>query len=230
MSLPRTSDGKPIYATDMFPIGYYLYVTGAGDDSSVGDGPEFYVESEAEGNSYVEWYYQDQYRLAGGDFVWENGVLGDWVSYEVIAEATSVTLNESNTGNCVLVDSPLGEDTLIVPVANNGTHDVDLEDCVPVPSSEHTGYWQWSNAPIGIGDVSTTSGNGDYHLLTVGVTLSRFVNKLVMLGSGKRDIDVSNISPKVVLPHWKHKVTIHNSGHTGLKATWSFYGARARTR
>jgi hypothetical protein len=126
-------------------------------------------------------------------------------------------------GNCNVVNG------VIVPANGDGAYDVELSTANPVLTPLKDGYWEWDFPPMGKGTVTMGEpGKSQAHLIAAPVTLIRFVNR-VQLFDGRMDFTIPAVEPKIVLPHWKGKVTIHNSGHTGLKVCWYFTVARIRT-
>jgi hypothetical protein len=106
---------------------------------------------------------------------------------------------------------------------------------VPVPAyganSVLAGYWDWSEPDTGLGTIqgSPTPGHAAYHLFAVQVPLVKFVNRMPLLGSGAMDMQPPPIKSKKMLPHWRGRVTLHNTGHAGLKVAWYLATARAST-
>lgn len=226
----RMSDGSAFVSPCMFPAGVYLYLTGSGDSAQArGGGDAFLLSSEAAGDVTAEWSFQDWVLAAGGGVAFKDAVPGDHVSLLIYAPATPVT-STPGTGNCNLVDPGVGAAILIVPAAGNGDYTVDLAACSPVPSSDYTGFYEWNYPHTGKGTVSVgVPQQSKYNLFTVDIPLVRFVNKLPLIGSGLCDITIPAVEPKIILPHWKGKATLHNSGHTGLKLSWWLALARIQT-
>ena len=242
---PTTADGKQIVLPCLFPGGVYLFVCGATDSETVrGEGDLLTVSSEGAGDTTVNMDpFLDFVYVAGGTLVFEGGALGDWFSARMVCPATVPVVNETNTGNCNLMDCPpcpgVPEGTkLIVPAANNGTHDVDLATAVPVPSHDPeedgtgTGFYNWNEPTSGVGrgTISAVPGmTGDYHLLDHEVQLVNFVNRVPLLGSGNYEVSLPAVKPKKMLPHWYGRMVLHNTGHTGLKAALMIITARKVT-
>jgi hypothetical protein len=235
LSVPMTSDGKPIFQPSMFPGGVFLYVTGAGDTTVRGNGQAFAVESEAAGEVATEFNFKDWVYLASGGLMWQGAQFGDWVNFEFYAPATVVTPNGTQTGNCNLVDPGIGAAILIVPANGDGSYDVDLSQAKPVPAygadGASNGYWEWTEPDVGSGavSVSPSPGAGGWHLYAAAIPLVKFINRLHLLGAGAMDMNPPAIKSKKMLPHWKGKVTLHNEGHTGLKVAWYLATARVQT-
>lgn len=227
---PKAIDGTPISLPCLFPAGVYLYIAGAGDDATNGRGAgqEFNASRATQGESVVEWAFNDLVYLAGGGASFVGAELGDWASLETVAPATAVTPNGSNTGNCNVVDG------VIVPAAGNGAYDVDLATAVPVPAitdDGYNGYWEWDYPVVGKGTISVGApGTAHFHLIAAEVKLVRFANKLQLLGGGDLDMTLPAVEPKAMLPHWKGRLTLHNhTGHAGLQVVWFLHTARVAT-
>lgn len=240
MASPKTSDGKPIVLASLFPGGVLYYVTGAGDGASTrGDGEVFGLQVSGTSPSDpdpVEFDFCDWVYMSGGSLRWDNAVFGDYVSLELIIPATPAPTSTPGAGNCNLVTGPYGASTLIVPAAGNGSHTVDLDTAIPIPASDEVlgtanGFWEWSNPDTGHGSVTAgTPGAAQWHLMTVEVIGARFLNRLMLLGTGREDIDPP-IKPKKILPHWKFRVTVHSAGRPSgtLDLVWTTKGGRVRT-
>lgn len=242
---PTTSDGKQIVLPCLFPGGVYLFVCGATDsETERGEGDLLTISSETSGDTVVDMDpFLDFVYVAGGTLLFEGGQLGDWFSARMVCPATEVVVNESNTGNCTLTECPAcpgipADAKIIVPAAGNGTHDVDLETATPVPTHDPeeggagSGFYTWNEPATGVGRgtiVAVPGMTGDYHLLDHEVQLVAFVNRVPLLGSGQLDVSVQSVKPKKLLPHWNGRMTLHNTGHTGLKAALMIVTARKVT-
>jgi len=229
---PTTSDGKQIMLPNLFPGGVTLYYAGSGDHATNGrgEGTLFQKGSTAQEDATVEWQFNDWVYVAGADVVYSGAVLGDWLTLEVFAPATSVAVNESNEGDCNVVDG------VIVPAAGNGGYDVTLATAVPVPafveeSDSPTGYWDWDEPNEGKGTItaSATPGSARWHLIAANLYLARFACKKPMLGTTFENIVVPAIKPKKILPQWKWKLTMHNSTTKSLDLGWTLVTARSTT-
>ena len=233
LASPSTADGTPVFLPCLFPSGVYLYVTSAGDGESTrgaGDLLVFKSDTEEDVVKYVQFldacYEADAIiQFIGGD---TDGTDADYVEVEVVAPATVVEPNVGNTGNCNVVNH------VIVPAAGNGAYDVDLEEAVPVPAKDSegnpNGYWNLSVIMIGKGTITPNVGGvGSYHLLDVETKLIRHGNKCILLGSNNIEVSMPVVEPKVLLPQWKGKITVHNYGHTGLKVAVTLKLARVLT-
>lgn len=221
----RATDGSLFTSPCIFPAGVYLYITSSGDGSGIGDGPAFLMSSEAIGDTTLEFSFLDWVLMAGGASFSEGAQRGDWASFEVYCPATAVTPNAEGTGNCNVVNN-----VVIVPAAGNGAFDVDLALANPILTPLKDGFWEWDFPLTGKGSVSVGDpGKAGAHLLTVDKPLVRFANRIQLMGNGERNFSIPAIEPKIMLPHWKGKVTLHNAGHTGLAMCWHLLVSRTRT-
>lgn len=217
---PKQKDGSPYFSPCMFPTGVYLYITGADDK----DAP-FYCVSSSPGDSSFFFEFEDRVLIAGGGVTFRNAEPGDWVSMEVMCPATPITVNQSGTGNCNIVNG------IIVPAAGNGTHDVDLSTANPVITPDKNGFWEWDFPEVGRGTVSMgVPGASSCHLIAVDVPLTSFVNRSHVIGGCSMDFTIPAIEPKIFLPHWRVKVTVHHGeGTNQLALSWYITTARAKT-
>lgn len=217
---PVATDGSPFVSPCIFPSGVYLQLLGASDDSSV----EFQITSEEHGEIVKEWGYNDWVLMAGGGMVTEGGKAGDWCSLSVYCPATVVVPNAGGTGNCNVVNG------IIVPAAMDGAFDVDLDEANPVLTPLKDGFWEWSFSLTGRGVVTIGDpGKAGAHLVAADYLLARFAHRLPIIGNQHFNLTIPAIEPKIVLPQWKTKVSVHNSGHTGLVVGWYLTVARVKT-
>lgn len=233
---PKGSDGTPATLPCLFPNGVYLYLAGSGDSTTErGAGDPFVVSRDTSGDSTAEWSYLDWVLIAGGGMSFKGAEAGDYATMEIYAPATVVTPNGGGTGNCNLVDPGVGAAILIVPAAGDGAYDVDLDAAVPVPAwnvvtGACSGFYEWDKPSTGKGTITVSTPQAShFNLFAVAIPLIRFANKLPLLGNGVLDFNIPAVEPKMILPHWKGKVTLHNSGHTGLVGAWYMTTARMQT-
>lgn len=220
--VPTTTDGKPQMVPNLLPSWASLYFTGQGDtrQDGLGAGQPFMVSSEASGDTVVEWIFTDQIFLVGGTVIFNSSELGDHMDYVVVAPATptgvgatKVTLVPYNGGH-VIVPDPSGAST------------IDLTNVGLVPTGG-AGYWDWDAPTQGYGTITPNyTGKGNYTLFDFEVTLGHPMVSMHILGNGKLDFMMPNITPMRVMPQWKHRAIVHNSGHTGLKLAWLIVGGR----
>lgn len=233
MGIPKTSDGKPIFLPNLFPGNVFLYITGVGDTANaIGDGTEFTNASNVAGTTTTEWQFRDWVYLSGGTVITSDAVFGDKISMMLYAPASTVSANVGNTGNCNLYALGGGKN-MVLPAAGNGAYD--LVSGVPVPSYDEgngeipDGYWDWSNPDTGLGTLSAAPNEGGYNLFDFPVNLVSFIKNIPLIGTGPVNIPIPAIKPKKVLPHWKFKVSLVNSGNSNLKVGWFLVTARRTT-
>ena len=179
----------------------------------------------------------------------------DWIDVDLIAPASEVTVNGTNTGNCILY--PLGFANLIVPVPGVGTHNVDITSAVnanlqgpnpirvskavPVPAENtsgyittYNGYWDWDEST---GVITPNYDQlGQFNLFDAQLTLTNWISKWsVWTGdvTYKNDFFIHNKGARV-LPHWRvHVTTTRDVSHapTDPPVIYSvaFYIARRQT-
>lgn len=230
---PMSSDGRPVLLPTTFPGWVTMYITSRGDSTTVrGGGISLQLTRDLIGTSTLEFSFMDAYYLAAGRVQFQGAELGDHISLEAYAPATALT-STPGAGNVNIV-SPGGgaPDILIVP-AVNGSHTLDYSTAIPVPAYDEwsgisTGAWEWNDPLTGSGTVSPVT-SGRYNLYSIPINLARFVNELSLLGSGGKNLGVENIKSKYMLPQWKLKVSLYNSGHLGLKVSWDMVMARFKT-
>lgn len=229
----RTTDGKPVQLQNQFPEDVLMYLAGAGDapGGDRGAGPLFNLSSDTGGNVNLDFTFNDWVYLLGGMLGVEGGELGDWIGYQIYAAATPVTPNPG-AGNCNLVDPGVGSTILIVP-AVGGDYDVDLGNAFLVPAEDAdgdpNGYYEWDFPDEGKGTISPgTPGASHYNLFTIQIDLVTYVARQPFLGNCDIPINYP-VRPKIILPHWTSRVTLHNGGHAGLKSAWSLTTARKKS-
>lgn len=217
---PMATDGSPFVSPCMFPAGVYLQMFGSSDDGSV----LFQASSDSLGDSVLEWSNRDWVLMAGGGLAVKGGEPGDWISLDVFCPATPTVHNPAHTGNCNVVNG------VIVPANGDGLSDVDLALANPVLTPLRDGYWSWNFPNTGRGTVTVGEpGRSQAHLLTSSYPLAAFARKLPVIGSQHYDLTVPAVEPKIILPHWRTRVTLHNGGHAGLAAGWYLTVARVQT-
>jgi len=233
---PKGSDGTPAVLPCLFPNGVYLYLGGSGDtEAGRGAGAPFVLSKDTTGDLSTTWSYNDWVLIAGGGLSYKEGQPGDYATLEILAPATPVVPNAENQGNCNLIDPGIGAAILIVPAAGNGAFDVDLSQAAPVPAwntitGVGSGFYEWDKPPTGKGTISIGLPQAaHFNLFAIEIPLVRFINKLSLLGDGVLNFNTSAIEPKLILPHWQCKGTIHNNGHEGLVCSWYLTLARSQT-
>lgn len=238
---PKTADGRPIVLSSAMADEREVQHTGCGDDVDNGIrlvGTNFMLTSSGIESATVEWQFINPVDVAGGVIRFQNAVLGDYVDYEIYAPATTGT---ENVGAGWFDKYPIGAGVnMYVP---NGTHtgdwDLDLDEplnenvsftkVVPIPASAGDGWFDYDIDT----DTCTLNGNGEggYYLFDFDCALSKFINRIWLLGTSKEDLAVpASYGAKRLLPQWKHKVTIyHSTDSATLEAVWRLFLGRANT-
>ena len=220
--VPTDSDGKPQMIPNLLPSWTSLYFTGQGDDRAlgIGLGQAFVCTSDVGGDSIVEWIFTDEVYLVGGSVVFTGANIGDTMDYTVVAPATP-----TGSGTTKVTKVAYGSGNVLVANAS-GADVIDLTNCSLVPSPKQ-GYWDWDEPETGWGTITPNyEGKGNYSMFDFEVLLGHPLVHLHVLGTGKMEFIMSNITPMRVIPSWKHRAVVHNSGHDSLKLAWMFLGGR----
>lgn len=233
LTLPD-EDGRLIVSPGLYPDFLNQCFTSESDDITNGlrGGGNPFVISVADGTSTVttEYRFIDYCQILGGDIRVFNANIDDRFTADVYAEATPVTVNNTNTGNCNLVPIGVGAN-IIVPAMGDGTHDIDLDApenanvagdptnplspvfisrASPVPSRAEdntpTGYWDWSRQT---GGITPAPGTGTYNLFDFPMTLVKYVNKISVYGGNSmfKQSLLLNHRGGPFLPHWRIRTT-----------------------
>lgn len=233
---PRAADGKPFVLPNIFPGEVLLNFTGCSDTVSPPErfgGALFGVQQVGVGDAVQTLDFLDGVFLAGGHIDWSGGSWGSYVYFELVAPASTVKAPASpGTGNCNLVPTGLNFN-IILPAAGNGAYDLDA--AVPVPAfadetNEPNGYWNYSEPWVGKGVTSAGSpGTSKYNLFDVPLELAHFAKIHLFRPDGQRDLIAPAIKPKWILPEWKMKVAVHNTGAGTLSVVWDLLIARRKS-
>lgn len=242
--LPHTSDGKLIHLVNLFPGNVNLNYAGYGDDVTAGtrhDGAALTESMSASGDDVTEFQFMEWLYLAGGMVVVKDGAVGDHISYKIYAPATAGTSNAGAGAYDKVEIIPSSGLHIYVPNADTtGDWDLDLTETfngnvgftkvVPVPNEANKGYFDWDAAEV---VALNAQGEGRFDLFDFDVDLTEFVSKVSLLsGNPPRELSftVPAIKPKRILPHWKHKVTVHHAGGgNSLDVAWYLYTGRLKT-
>jgi hypothetical protein len=89
--------------------GTYLYITSKGDDIANnirGKGSSLIIDNTIDKSStkIIETQFIDNIFMKDGIIFWENAVLGDTISLELVLPANVPFLSETTTGNAVIID------------------------------------------------------------------------------------------------------------------------------
>lgn len=218
---PISSDNRPYFAPNMFPLGYLTEFTGTSDDVANGvkaDGDLLTLSSTVVETKTLDMQFIAKYYLAGGAASWKGAVLGDWVKFELHAPATVGTSNE---GAGVYDKYALGGGAnMFIPNATQtGDWDlnlteklnanVDFTKVVPVPASAQNGFFDWD---VDTGLVTLNAGQkGRYNIFDFDVGMHAFVQKVPLVGESSQLYTVPAVKPYLCLPHWRIRLAIYNS-------------------
>ena len=225
---PRTAtDGKMLMRSSAYSLGTRLYITGVADDrvDGVGKGIHFKKEHSDSGFcDWVSWQFNDWVELGGGG-MWYNGAsFGDYVQFRMYAPATTITVNETNEGNCI-IHPTYG---ILIP-SETGTHDVDLETAdQAIPLLTSGGFWNWSYPDTGCGTFEAApNGNGNCNLLPAEYAIHTYVSDVHVLGDGFLSVTFPGVDPTRFLPQWKMAFRVYNTDGTHtIQLVWELEVAR----
>jgi len=227
-------------------------------DAARGTGPMFEVDASpnnlngSNNTAPFEFGFVDPVWIAGGSLVPRGAEFGDTCSLQLIAPASTVVEAPGLDGNCMRVNHLTGlpdqNGLLIVPwtagAPGAGTHNVDLDTAVPIPygddwvdQTEGYCFWNWTDGGtdpplIGRGAISPNyEKKGRFNLLATEVTLVTHARSIPMHGtSSQQTLTLAAIETKLLLPHWKFRVWVHNhTAHEGLKVAFWLDLGRAKT-
>lgn len=216
---PVAADGKPFVLPNSFPGEVLLNFTGSSDKVSPEErfgGDLFSLEAVGVGDETFTIDFLDGVFLAGGHIEWDGGSQGSYVYFELVAPAsTTVAPGTPGTGDCDLVPVAQGVN-LIVP-AVPGTGSRVRSTSIPIPAFDDetnspTGFWSYSEPWVGVGTVSPGIPQAaKYNLFDIPLELAHFAKLHLLRDTGARDMIAPAIKPKWILPEWKMKVALHNA-------------------
>lgn len=254
-------DNRLIVAPSLMPDTYSPQFIGSGDDfanGTRGNGQSLHISMpDGSGPTMTTSARCIDRCLAIGAYLTCYGSnIADYLNINLVAPATPVTINGSNTGNCNLVN--IGPGNIIIPAANNGTHDVDLTVAVnsnlqgpnpvlvtmavPVPAEDisgnltvYNGYFNWDEETGAI--TYDYQQQGQFNLFDFEITLSKWIQHWnVWAPPGmvhKHKFFLGNKGARI-LPHWKLDIiTTRDVSHATLDPAVEyqlmFYIARKNT-
>lgn len=235
------AEGTPIFNPDKIPQGYILYVTGAFDDIDAetrGSGALFQVSKTDVGSASIEGRFLEQVYVVGGGVGSDGAGAGDWASYESYAPASSPEdKTGTHDGNANKVPTGLGFNIIVPAPGNNGDWNVDgstleggqiNQGLVPVPNTSGAGYWNWDpTADPSITPVANPGApDGSYDLYDAALPLARQANRIPLLGI-HGDVSPDAVRPRLMLPHWKVKITVYRAtSGTVTASAWLSMGRK----
>ena len=220
--VPSTLDGKHYLRSSAYTLGTRLYIAGCGDhrENGRGKGQRFELEHAQQGYSaWTEWSFNDWVELGGGGMWYKGAEFGDHVSFQLLAPATDIVPNGSNQGNCN-VHPELG---ILIPAANDGVYDVDLETAdkfVPLLSAD--GLWTWSYPDTGLGSCAPADADGgNCHLVPTEVAVHTYVSEVGIIGDNQLNVTFPGIDPTRIPPQWKMRCRVYNTdGQHTIQLVW----------
>jgi hypothetical protein len=231
------SDGTPVDISNNrmlvvnFPadFGANLWITGRGDDITNGirgRGDELrmsfddVVRGGVAEEKHVDIQFMERIQLHDGHL--DVPVPTDWSIYDewdfgTLLEATAVTPNGGNTGNCNLVPMAGGAYNAIIPAAGDGEYDVDLDVAVPVPSLG--GGWDYDYKTDVLAFPSDPA-NTEFALLDI--PIQAYVQIAVNMPCSPTGIfDFDAYDTQEISPRWKIRFTVRKkSDGPGDVAGW----------
>ncbi|MGW8289041.1 MAG: hypothetical protein ACWGNP_02100 [Candidatus Bathyarchaeia archaeon] len=216
----RTKDNKLIALVNPSTEGWATWFCGAGDHATNGRGEGTALKSTFTGaaEQNVEVTFNEPVELHDGQVFWSpvaNWDNDDRYSFAAVLPATPTT-STPGTGNCDKVASGQGYN-IIVPAAGDGDYTVDLDDAVPVPSDDSTGYWA-CNYDTGVVSVGSP-GAAEFHLIDAAVT--NYFLKHMPMGNPLGVFDIDTYKAEWIHQNWKLKLSIDkNSSSAGEVGGW----------
>ena len=245
-ALPTIQEVRP----NLYPDGVTLTFTSRADHATNGRmlGDRFVASrADAGDNSAFEFGFNDWVVLAGGILRFKNAGFGDWVRYEITAPASPTPPTSGGAFNCKRVEIiPSSGLYMIVPATAgvDATHYLDLADgtkWVPIPAQKRDegtkrrkpdGYWEWSYPDTGKGAlIAKPNKDGWWNIFEFPVDpVARFVVDMLLLGDGSDSVGRGEaLRPQVILPHWKHRVVLHNeNGGNNFQLVWNLLVGRVK--
>lgn len=216
---PEEVDGKPLFAMTPASRGYTTFITSNADDVTDpanpirGGGNQILVSFNAleSGTKSVYLDFAEPVELHDGEVHWTPGAF-DFdchFSLGVDCYATPVTAVTPGTGNCILVPYyTFGN--VIIPYPG-GTHYVDMDDAVPVPSGhdnnrELQGYWDIVYDTCEV-YASSTPGKAPYHLLDFQVHL--WLMRNIAMGSPRSIFEIDIYLAEYIPTQWRVEFEVY---------------------
>jgi len=237
LSSPKMTDNKPFFTPDMFPAGTIAVFADCADNATTGvrwAGDRFQVSANSEGDTVFEAQFIDLLYLVGGDMVRKNGTIGDYAKHKIYCPATAGTENvgagdfdkfQVATSCNMYVYVSTGDGDWDLNLTEKLNANVNFTKAVPVPCVPGTGWFDYNPTTDTL--VVNPDHAGSYNLFDFDVYLPPHLPVLGLLGDGTRDLRPFAASPKALLPHWIHEVTVHHgTGTHQLDVTWTLIVGR----
>jgi hypothetical protein len=140
----------------------------------------------------------------------KGATMEDVMHLRAMVPANSPVVNGTNEGNCNLTDIGGGVN-LITPADGDGTHDVTLADCAPIPSQDlygnGTGYWDVDQQDGTI--TAGTAGSAGYNMIDAAKDLYFLINIPLGHPLGMFEIDVYDT--ELIHQNWTLRVEVDKS-------------------
>lgn len=210
-----------------------MWLAGAGDDIENqvrGEGPEIIMEfadvvREEPEIQHLDIQFLEWVQLHDGQVIVttpSQWYIRDKWNWGIHLTESEVTLNETNEGNCNVVNSQ-GEpgqpdSVIVVPAAGDGAYDVDLSVAVPVPANGQ-GFWRYDYATDTL-EPSATPGQASYHILLIPVT-AYFMRTVTIPCHPAGNFDFDAYKAERIFKRWKLRLTVKKvSNGPGALSGW----------
>ena len=237
---PHSPDGRRYFIPSSLKKGLTPKFIGYSDDVTNGtkyNGSICGHSSSSIDDHVKEIQFINTIDLIGGKMRHFGAKYGDYVKYEIYAPATAGT---SNPGAGAYDKYAIGGGVnMFIPNGTTtGDWDLNLTETLnanvsftkvcPIPVSDSSNPNGWFDYNI---DTNVCSFNalqkGYYNLFDANYTLLDYV-KIPILGDTSAPLDFTlNVASKTMLPHWKHKVTVHQTTTNLLEVIWWYEKATA---
>lgn len=196
---PEEPDGKPVVVMSPSTEGWLTWFTGAGDhvvNQTRGDGQQLRLTFTQAETKEVAIQMIEPVEIHDGQLFYTSS---DWSpddrwNFFVRMPATTTAPN-AGLGNCNLTD--VGGFNIITPASGDGSHDIDLAQAVPVPSS--AGYWD-VDLITGAVSPSATPGSAEWDLFDVQIQ-SYFMRNMPM-GNPLGVFDIDTYKAEWISERW----------------------------
>ena len=240
----RADDGSSLFVPNIFPKGNEINYRGEGDDLTNGllkGGADFKIETILAEDKTRTWRFIHPVYLAGASIEYTGATKKDTFSYKVFAPNTDGYAVAAGTGDYAKIAVGGGVNLWVpagTPGAGSADWDIDLDELenanvsftkvVPVPAPNKDGFFNLNRKTEKV--TLNSKKKGKYNLFDSVVDLVEFASNVRMLSDGFREFYMPNVKPRRVLPHWKHRVTVHHDAATPtLIVVWTLLTARKKT-
>jgi len=206
---PKDLSGKERVQQTSRPLGLKTYFTGCGDNpnniTEYGEGEDFFINHQIGDSTSQELYLdlnivENETWIHEGYIIWKDALF-DCVSLKIVPRVTGTTIGSNTNFNCYTD----GNIHIIIPAAGDGTCEIttDIYDpnggLVYMPDSDlgitPVAFWNadWNSTTKKYENITAAPyGNGRYNMFYEEDILSRFVNKVPLLGNGFQRLQSSD--------------------------------------